>query len=291
MQIAFGRLISSSLGKIWVLLVAVHGTASCLAQSEPLKSAVCQAGSELGFVSNVHGNWIDKKHIRGTNQPLHISSLVCEDSELVRQPPTSDDDELSIRLRDGREKNYSCEKANLCSGPFRLPELPKPSSGFIEALLLLLSRQPPPRGELISRGGGLTDSVVMLQSGRISLGPALRYVSRGEYTVRLCQMDTKDSSQCMANVWEHHLEVNGTATEPIAAASLKPGLYQMELTNPSATDNQRSRSWILIASEKDFERLSSQYEEAKEESSAWEESSTDVSSLLRLYMLGLAERM
>lgn len=109
--------------------------------------------------------------------------------------------------------------------------------------------------------------------------------------IRLCEMDAKDGSECKANALEQHVEVNGTSTEPIAADSLKPGLYQMELFNPSATDNQQSRSWVLVASEKDFERLSSQYEKAKEESSEWEESSTDVSSLLRLYMLGLAERM
>ena len=202
------------------------------ANSQSLRSEVCQPGTLLGIVEDLHGTWDDLKHLRKTGSGLAPMNLVCTDSLVLREGQGSPSDGIQIRLNDGQVRSFSCKIPTLCLGPLPLPKIPEAPSGFLQVVFYLLMREDPPPAPYLSRGTILLDAVVELNANQLNLAPALRYVGHDQYMVQLCRIDLKDVSACSGKKLEQIVNVDGTATKRLATTSLEAGLYELELLDP-----------------------------------------------------------
>jgi hypothetical protein len=157
--------------------------------------------------------------------------------------------------------------------------------------MAFLQGQDPPMAKIVSRGGALDDAILEIQSGQLNIGPAVRYTDPGKYELSLSLIDLDNTSRFEKKQLEQQLDVDGTDTKPISAASLEPGLYQLELRDVAYENSTPADSWVLISNEKNFARLNSQYQSDVSAASGWKDSAPEFPRLLRLYLVGLARSM
>jgi hypothetical protein len=132
-----------------------------------------------------------------------------------------------------------------------------------------------------------------IKAGQVALGPVIRFADPDTYIVRLCRLNLNDTSVCNASQFEQKVDVDGSDTKPISAANLTPGLYQLELRDPSKPQERSNSAWVLLCSEKDFSRISTKYQSDVDSASKWENPmpASDFSRLVRLYLIGLAGQL
>ena len=275
---------SVSIGSFLLLGVAASS-------GQDSRSAICHTGVDRGFVEAVNGNWIDAKYLRPASGKLDVFSKVCDDSELVPPGPASASNSISIRFVDGTSTTYKCGVPSSCQKAITFDKTKTTPSGFLQVVMAFLQGQEPPVAKVVSRGGALDDAILDLRSGQLNIGPAVRYTDPGRYDVSLCRIDLDHTANCGETLFKQQLEVDGTDTKPISAASLKPGLYQLEIRDVSSANAIAADSWVLIANGENFDRLNSKYQSDLGAASGWKNSAPEFSRLVRLYFVGLARTM
>jgi hypothetical protein len=280
----------------WAVCIALFalGLGSISAcRCEELTAPVCKPGTEHGFVESVKGRWIDTAHLRKPKNELQAFSVFCDDSKLTPVDTASPDDFLKLRYLDGVSKTVTCSSPVQCSQPITFPA-PQPAlSGFSQVLKALINFGAPPPAEVISRGATLHDAVLEIKAGQIILGPAVRFADPDTYIVRLCRLNLNDTSICTTGQFEQKTDIDGQDTKPISAPNLMPGLYQLELRDPSRPEEKSNSAWVLLCDEKNFSRINAKYQSDIDSASKWENPmpASDFSRLIRLYLIGLAGQL
>lgn len=122
----------------------------------------------------------------------------------------------------------------------------------------------------VSRGlePELSDSVVLLQAGKLDLSEPLRDLPAGTYEIRMESLSTREASAAgqaqltVAVTWRE-----GGKAWIDAPDSFRPALYKA--AEIDAGKSRVTQAWILVADEKHFDGLHAQFVKAKESVANW----------------------
>ena len=251
-------------------------------------SAVAQ--EKIAYVLDVNGEWYLGT---GANVNLKKGSALPGGTFIKARQPNDVTHFIVIADRNGRimEKRY-CRDRGACDRAIQLPAAietqPSLAARLIDAVMGLWSGEPARYKTFASRGSahGLQESVALLEDGHVDLKDMLAALGQGEYTIQF--MVPADQPN-LAAVGPLAVSWGGTGSASIAAGSLTPGLYQVQMLDAERQQPLEigTEAWVLITTPADYPMLSSQFNDGLKMARGWRADGlkpTTMTSFLRAYL-------
>jgi hypothetical protein len=250
----------------------------------------CHA-QQIGYVLDMSGDWF----LNGSTRLQNSSSLPA--GGVIRTNNPTDGNSFIIVVN--REGNIiarkECKRPGDCSNPLQLPQFRKSSitSAVIDSVLGLLGSDLSRYVPLISRGEGLSESVLKLEHDQIDLSGAFKDMSPGDYFIRFERHD--ESEQTPGNTATAPLAFRWDATRGalLRVNGLSRGLYTLRLVQAEGDrfENTPTEAWVLVSDANNFDKLSNSFNMSRKLVERWttqEVGSGTVRSFLRASLERLA---
>ncbi|MDQ3802774.1 MAG: hypothetical protein M3416_02840 [Acidobacteriota bacterium] len=246
--------------------------------------------THVGYVLEIEGTW----HLNGdASYALKRWQKLRPGNSISAGSPTPGHRIVIASLNGGIIESRRCEVDD-CSKPLRLggggQRRSLPRVIFDATVELLLGS--PDRYSLHrnrSYGGALADGVVKLEKGEVDLGPVIR--TEGRFAVRWRALPRSGEAGNWSSPVALRPERGGPAL--VAAADLRPGLYEVNLMRSMAGSYEPFASaWVVVSSAAQYESLATSFRQAVALTEQWGSTvETETSRrFLRAHLDHLAER-
>lgn len=243
---------------------------ACLCATAILGSQV-DAASSIGFVADVRGFWtISGNKSVSKGMAVAPGAVIELDRRGARQAETAS---IEIVLLNGQHIPVTCRISDSACDKIFIPTSLVPESSFTKRLIAavthLFFREPARYVSALTRGGGYQQTVLRLDGGRLTLNPVLRNMPAGKYAIPFTRASARTGELVPRSTTVLHVGWDGKAATAIAPRSFTSGLYGAGDTTGGDT------VLILVASGRDYARVSESFAQAVQFAARWPDSATN----------------
>ena len=269
-----------------------------------------QENSIVGFVTNIHGTWFDK---RAPANPLKLRSPVLSGMTILSKARNARNAHIEITLLDDESTKIkrTCDRAGRCGTPIVLPTLlprrNEPASAMEEkkpeqptfwskvkrAAIIVLGNNPiftPIISRDVVSGIHLHDGVVKLVDGSVDPSAIFTGTRVDNYKLSLERIARQGTAIRAMQLTEFDYLWDPKKAYKLPVDDLKPGLYRISLHVSRTSPPKRIQAWVLVSAADHYQSDLASFQEAARLTKDWSYNlSPDPRSFLRAYLFGLAE--